>query len=77
MRESRIDPSLPVFLPSEPEVKIAGNHYELLQRLKSQFPRYVRETIFVRLVTTLEVFLVDLAREILMSRIDLLQTKEL
>jgi hypothetical protein len=44
--------------------KVADSHYEFINHNKSQMPRYAREVIFVRLISTLEVFLVDLVRDL-------------
>jgi hypothetical protein len=74
IREGRIDPLFPVYLPCDPGTEVASSHYIFLNRLKSQFPRYIRETIFVRLISTFEVFLVDLVRDVFMHRTDLFQS---
>jgi len=44
--------------------KVTDSHYDFIGQIKSQMPRYAREIIFVRLVSTLEVFLVDLVRDL-------------
>lgn len=44
--------------------KVTDSHYDFIGQTKSQMPRYAREVIFVRLVSTLEVFLVDLVRDL-------------
>lgn len=44
--------------------KVADSHYEFINHNKSQMPRYAREVIFVRLISTFEVFLVDLVRDL-------------
>lgn len=54
---------------SEP---VAKNIYQLKHRLERQLPRYLREAAYVRLISALEVFLIDLTREILTQRRDLL-----
>ena len=51
--------------------KISENHYTFQSRLKNQNPRYARELIFVRLISTVEVFLVDMIRDIFLKRPDL------
>jgi hypothetical protein len=44
--------------------KVTDSHYDFIGQTKSQMPRYAREVIFVRLISTLEVFLIDLVRDI-------------
>ena len=55
---------------------VSTNPYGLLSRLRSQHPKYVREIIFVRLMSAIEVFLVDTFKEILTARPDLLPGKK-
>ncbi len=47
------------------------------QELKGEFPRHLRETLFVRAISTLEVFLIDVVREIFLARKDLFHRDEL
>jgi hypothetical protein len=53
-----------------------NNSYIFLHKIKSQFPRYLRETIFVRLISALEVFLIDIVREVFLLRRDLFYTEQ-
>lgn len=50
---------------------LASNAFALINNMKKQFPRYLRETIFVRLVSALEVFLMDVIQDIFLARRDL------
>src|SRR5204862_1595218 len=49
---------------------LRGAH-NFLHKVKTQFPRYLREAIFVRLISALEVFLIDSVRDIFLARRDL------
>ncbi len=53
-------------------VPIAKNAFHYKARLEGQLSRYLRETVYVRLISALEVFLVDLTREVLTRRPELL-----
>lgn len=66
-----IDPKQPVTIKSDSKVIVSDTHYHLLNKLQFQIPRYVRETVFVRIISTLEVFLVDVIRDIFLHRTDL------
>ena len=73
INSKEIQPSDPIDLtllgiPGEP---VARNAYSLRTRLNSVFPKYLRELIFVRIISALEVFLADVVREIFLSRRDL------
>jgi hypothetical protein len=57
----------------EPHEVLRGAH-NLLHKLKTQFPKFLRETIFVRLISALEVFLIDAVRDIFLARRDLFQS---
>jgi hypothetical protein len=50
---------------------LASNAFALMNQMKKQFSRYLRETIFVRLVSVLEVFLMDVIRDVFLSKRDL------
>lgn len=52
-------------------VLISTNYYSLINALNSRYPRYARETVLVRLISTFEVFLVDVVRDLFMHRPDL------
>lgn len=77
LMQGKINPKDPVLLnPSNPEsVELAGNAYALLTKMKQQFRRYLRETIFVRLISSLEVYFIDVLREIFLERRDLFHTQ--
>lgn len=47
-----------------------------LSRLQQQFPRYLRETLFVRVISALEVFLIATVREVFVARRDLFHTEQ-
>lgn len=47
-----------------------------LSRLQQQFPRYLRETLFVRVISALEVFLIEAVREVFVARRDLFHTEQ-
>lgn len=55
---------------AEAEV-LEANAFALMHHLKRQFPRYLRETIFVRLISALEVFLMDVIRDVFLARREL------
>src|ERR1700674_28580 len=55
------------------EAGVDVNAFALLRRMETQFPKYLRETVFVRLISSLEVFLLDVVREIFLERRDLFQ----
>ena len=52
---------------------LAKNLQELHNRYKKDFRVILRETLFVRAISVLEVFLVDTIREILLNRTDLFE----
>lgn len=54
-----------------PDHVVAGSLYELRAKYRSQYPRYLRETLFVRVISALEVFLIDTVRRVLQARKDL------
>jgi hypothetical protein len=71
------DRDVPVLAdPNDPDSVIANNAYAFLNRMNSQFPRYLRETIFVRLISALEVFIVNVTRELFLHRRDMFHTNE-
>jgi len=45
------------------------------RRLNTQVPQYLREVIFVRLISALEVFLIDLLKEVFLERRDLFHSQ--
>jgi hypothetical protein len=73
-----LDPKSPIILTlvSDQRVEVAKSAYAFLSKNKSQFPRYLRETIFVRLISALEVFLIDIIKEIFIARRDLFHTDQ-
>ncbi|WP_287600890.1 hypothetical protein [Thiothrix sp.] len=55
---------------------IAADFNELSDKLKIQFPSKLREIILIRLISVLEVFLVDMVREIFVNRKELFKKDE-
>ena len=54
-------------LSSDGHKSISKSHYIFLQKIKSQIPKYAREVIYVRLVSTFEVMLVDVVRDLFLN----------
>ena len=75
IKAGEVDPREPVKLTSGQlhEAGVDVNAFALLRRMETQFPKYLRETVFVRLISSLEVFLLDVVREIFLERRDLFQ----
>ncbi|MEE9176226.1 MAG: hypothetical protein V3U19_08655, partial [Thermodesulfobacteriota bacterium] len=46
---------------------IASSIFEFKSKLSSQYPRYLRELIFIRVISALEVFLIDSLKELFKS----------
>jgi hypothetical protein len=69
-KEGYIDRKKPVFrkLAGGNEFKLANNLKALHKRYRTSFKTILRETIFVRAISVLEVFLIDTVREILLAR---------
>lgn len=44
---------VPAIKDTSEDIILASNAFALMNQLKKQFPRYLRETIFVRLISTL------------------------
>ncbi len=78
IRKGEIDPRDPIILISENDQDhvCASSGHRFLSRTKYQFPRYLRETIFVRLISALEVFLINVAREIFLHRRDIFHSDQ-
>lgn len=78
IKSGDLDPQAPITLDiQDPDAKpIANNAYHFLNKIDSQFPRYLRETIFVRLISALEVFLIDVIREVFLARRDLFHSED-
>lgn len=72
-KEGYIDKKEPVFrtLSGGNEFKLANNLKALHNKYKNSFRTILRETIFVRAISVLEVFLIDTVREIFLARKDL------
>jgi hypothetical protein len=70
-QSEEINPHKPVTVGEAGGAEIARNAFHLNSKLKSQVPRYIRETVFVRLISSFEVFLVDVIREVMLQRPDL------
>ena len=73
-KDGFIDKKEPIFrkLAGGTESKLADNLKSLHNKYKSGFRTILRENMFVRAISALEVFLIDTAREILLTRKDLL-----
>src|SRR5258708_6701817 len=76
IRTKEIDPREPFKLTPNNEEKdgLDVNAFVLLRRMEGQFPRYLRETVLVRLISSLEVFLLDVVRDVFLARRDLFHT---
>jgi hypothetical protein len=75
-KQSSARQALPVIFKSaawEREVAHNAGHFRVI--VEKILPRDLRETIFVRMVSALEVFFTDMVREVYASRRDLLQRK--
>jgi hypothetical protein len=72
-KEGYINKKDPVFrrLAGGNEFRLADTLKELHNKYKNNFRTILRETIFVRAISVLEVFLIDTIREILLARKDL------
>ncbi len=77
--EGYVDPKDPIFrtLSGGNEFKLANNLKALQSKYKNSFRTILRETIFVRAISVLEVFLIDTVREILLARKDLFLNSEI
>jgi len=66
LRERELDGNTKLYFEAREEDKylISSSIFALGHRLKRQFPRYLRELIFIRAISALEVFLVDSVREV-------------
>ena len=72
IRKSEIDPKDPLSVKIDDKNYVtAQDGYTFLRQTKSQIPRYLRETILVRLITALEVFLIEVVRELFLYRRDI------
>jgi hypothetical protein len=72
-KEGYLNKKEPVFrkLAGGNEFRLASNLKALHNKYKDSFRTILRETIFVRTISVLEVFLIDAVREILVARKDL------
>jgi len=72
IHKSEINPKDPIHIKiNDKNYIIAQDGYTFLRQTKWQFPRYLRETILVRLVSALEVFLIEVTRELFLYRRDI------
>ncbi len=72
IHKSEINPKDPIHIKiDDKNYIIAQDGYTFLRQTKWQFPRYLRETILVRLISALEVFLIEVARELFLHRRDI------
>ncbi len=78
-KEGFIDRKEPIFrtLAGGNEFKLANTLKSLHNKYKKSFRTILRETIFVRAISVLEVFLIDTVREILLARKDLFLNSEI
>jgi hypothetical protein len=72
IRQGQIDPNDTWYLDGESsDSTTSTNPYVFIRMIQSQYPRYLRETIFVRLISALEVYLIDAIRDLFLHRQDL------
>ena len=66
LRSGELDGSSRLYFAAREDDKylISSSIFALGHRLKRQFPRYLRDLIFIRAISALEVFLVDSVREV-------------
>lgn len=66
LRGGEVDGSAPLYFGGREDEEHLISHtiFELGDRLKGQFLRYLRELVFVRMISALEVFLVDNVKEV-------------
>lgn len=66
LRSGEVDGSAPLYFGGREDEEHLISHtiFELGGRLKGQFLRYLRELVFVRMISALEVFLVDNVKEV-------------
>jgi len=66
LRSGEVDGSAPLYFGGREDEEhfISNTIFELGGRLKGQFLRYFRELVFVRMISALEVFLVDNVKEV-------------
>lgn len=78
-KEGKIDRKDPIFrkLSGGNEFKLANNLKALHSKYKRGFRSILRETIFVRAISVLEVFLIDTVREIFLIRKDLFRNSDI
>ncbi len=72
-KENDFDPSANVFLDNieEENYFISGNSYELKEKYRKSYQGKLREVLLVRLISTLEVYMVEMVRETFLQRKDL------
>ncbi len=72
IRQGEIDPNITWHLNGEnSDSTTSTNPYVFIRRIQSQYSRYLRETIFVRLISALEVYSIDVVRDLFLHRQDL------
>jgi hypothetical protein len=78
IQKGNVDPRQPysIHLESPAASFTAINAYMFSKKLTSQFPRYLRETLLVRLISALEVFLIARIRELFLARRDLFHSDQ-
>jgi len=63
-------------LSKEYTYTLADNARSLRAKYRKQFRKHLRETLFVRAISILEVFLIDTLRQVFVARMDLLHREE-
>lgn len=77
IHKKEIDPKEPMVIKIDNnDYFVAQNGYSFLHHTKSQFPRYLREIILVRLISALEVFLIEVVRELFLYRRDIFHSDQ-
>ena len=70
------EPITRTLAPNYKYERVASNAAALRRKLKSEFPKILRETILIRIISALEVFLIDSLREIFLARKDLFMRED-
>lgn len=78
-KDGYLDKSEPIFrtLSGSNEFELAKNLKALHHKFKKSFRTILRETVFVRAISVLEVFLIDTVREIYLARKDLFKGSDI
>ena len=77
LRSGRRKRDEPVAVDGSPTLqRLANSPVELRDRLRDQLPPYIRQVLFIRLISALEVFLVQSVRDVLLAHPELLAKQE-